>query len=320
MHKLYRSAIDGIQPPPQLQQKTAADMRAVSMRKRSLRQLNVSSAAGSSALRRVIGVGSWTMVVSIMIVLVVWFMEKPDDQSGWLASELPQNVEQTLLAEVPSSAEQALPQIARYYVPFQASQYQSVKAPYPRYPMTYEELKGESDVIVLVTVEEAGVYREKSQAYHPRASFGTYIYSVKVEQVLEGKLHGSTVEGVRESENVQIAIIEQAWAMLSGNSDAGEPQWSFTPYTARADAARPVERGQQYVMFLRAEDERGFHPVTSNGFGLFPLSYIQREAEQHSVRQMEQLYHEELEKTSKPMQDDLLYRLFSVYIYDEFWR
>ncbi|MCL6456664.1 MAG: hypothetical protein K6T85_01535 [Gorillibacterium sp.] len=204
-----------------------------------------------------------------------------------------------------------LPNVASHYVPFQATSYGGSKAPAPFFPFSYQELQESSVAVLLVTVEDIGVYRKNEEAYQPKASFGTYLYTVKVDRVLQGQADTDNGD--------HLAIAERAWAdPVQAGQVENIVDWQFSPYTFRAEATRTLATGKQYVVFLQAKDETGCYPPASNGFGIFPIDYIDQEAARSVLPELEEQYKLMVKTTRAPMEHDLLFRLSSLYVKRDF--
>ena len=205
-----------------------------------------------------------------------------------------------------------LPQITQYYEPYQPSDEISGKLKAPKLPFTYEELKQESQAVILVTVRDAGVYSKKDLPLHPKFSvnLANFLYTVQIDRVLSGSLP--------ESEGDTVAVGEIAVAHLRSESAESEnPMWEFVPYTLRPEAARTLEAGKQYVLFVAEKDDTDVYRLSWDGFGVFPMDYIAEEAANHSLRELQEQYRHVEEVTRAPMENDLLYRLCSLYIHEE---
>lgn len=242
----------------------------------------------------------------------------PSTQEGDLATPIKTNQGKAVVPD----QDIILPQITENYVPFNASEYTSVKAPAPvlpyaksegpNYSTSYEELKKKSSMIILCTIQDVGVYRKKAEQYHPRASFGTYIYSVKIDKILSGNM--------QETEDSIIPIAELAWANPVFKENGNEiMDWSFSPYSARANDAKSLEKGKQYVMFLSQKDDTEVYGLSWDGFGIFPIDYINEEASKNSLIELQKQYKNVEEVSHAPMENNLLYRLCSLYVKEEFF-
>jgi hypothetical protein len=77
-------------------------------------------------------------------------------------------------------------QIDKYFVPFNASKYLNSSCPPLHGAISYDDLlndtyegAGEASTVILCTVSNIGIYRDKSEKFNPSARFGHYIYSVR---------------------------------------------------------------------------------------------------------------------------------------------
>lgn len=292
----YRKAMESIVPSDILIRRTAILMQ---QHRNDGRQLNM-------RLKRY-GIPAAALLAACSIILLV-VMQAENGKAPQLTWN-PLGADQPIVEGGPTQPSEIdtsliMQQIESYYVPFQASQYIPVRAPFPHFPLEYETLKQESSVIVKVTIKDLGIYREKDTAYNPRASFGTYIYVALVESVLYG-------EGLEEQ--TLIPISEIAWAMPDEQKEAA---WSFKPYTARP--LQELKQGEQYVLFLSEKDRKETYPVAGNGIGVFSLKEMEDEAKSYTIDQLRELHYTNLEKTSQPMLDNLVYRLFALETYNEF--
>ncbi|XID90594.1 hypothetical protein ACF3MZ_18855 [Paenibacillaceae bacterium WGS1546] len=295
--QIYRKAMASIVPSDILLRKTAVRMQNVQAdrRKRVMR------------LKRYSLSGSALLAVCAFVVLMTGEQLRHDDTP--LSTGTPSVIIQPSIEggneEAAIDSSTVMDKIKSYFVPFQASEYVPVRAPFPIFPLEYEELKQESSAIVKVTIKDVGVYRDKEVAYNPRASFGTYIYVTEVESVLHGT-------GIKEE--TLIPITELAWAMPGEQVD--EPEWSFKPYTARP--LQELKSGEQYVLFLGKKDGKETYPLIGNGFGAFSLEEMKREASSYTLDQLREMHQVNMEETSTPMLNNLVYRLFALETYHEF--
>jgi len=183
----------------------------------------------------------------------------------------------------------------------------------PNIPLYYEELNQHSETIILGTTSDVGVYSKKDNSLNPELSISlaNYIYTVKIDKVLSGNMP--------ESEGSFVAIGEMAIAHPESREHEGEEvDWSFRPYTFRPVMAQTIEAGKQYVLFLSEEDNTEVYRLSWDGFGLFPIDYINEEAAKQSLSELQKQY-KYVEKVSRaPMENDLLYRLCSLYVKEEF--
>lgn len=292
---MYRRAFDEIKPSPQLIQDTTANALKpqLSMKKSKYQRY----AIASSLLVVVLLVG--------MVSLQINHNGTWGNQVDNIASQLPDNQGLT-----PNSAlnKPILPQGLNNYVPFHANEYVMSKAPAPKQPLTYSELIQQSQIIVLGTIDDIGVYRHKDEQYNPKASFGTYIYTLKVDKVLSGNLE----EGVDRV----IPIAERAWAKPKDESEQKDiKEWSFSPYTGRPNEAAILEKGKQYVMLLSGTDASGVYAVPFDGYGIFPVDYIEQESSNHSLVELQGLLQN---ADDTPLKADLLYKIYSLYIKEEY--
>lgn len=295
--QLYRKAMRAIAPSESLMRDTAVRMQNMqaSQRRRHMH------------LKRYSLSGSALLAICTFVVLMTGEQLRHDDTP--LSTDTPPVIIQPDIesankeAALDSSAVMA--RIKSYFVPFQASEYVPVRAPFPIFPLEYEELEQESSAIVKVTIKDVGVYRDKEVAYNPRASFGTYIYVAQVESVLHGT-------GTKEE--TLIPITELAWAMPGEQVD--EPKWSFKPYTARP--LKELKSGEQYVLFLGEKDGKETYPLIGNGFGAFSLEEMKREASSYTLDHLREMHKVNMEETSTPMLNNLVYRLYALETYHEF--
>lgn len=295
--QIYRKAMADIAPSENLLRQTAVRMQNVQAdrRKRVMRLKRY----------RVLGV-TLSAVCSFVFLMTSEQFRREDTP---LSTEIPLAIVQPGIEGTDDNASRDLSavmaKINSYYVPFQASEYAPVRAPYPYFPLEYEELKQESASIVKVTIQETGVYKDKDIAYNPRASFGTYIYVARVESVL----YGTDIK-----EETLIPITELAWAMPGERVD--ETEWSFKPYTARP--LQELKSGEQYVLFLGEKDGKKTYPLIGNGFGAFSLEEMKREASSYTLDQLREMHQVNTKETNTPMLNNLVYRLFAVETYNEF--
>lgn len=204
-----------------------------------------------------------------------------------------------------------LNQIAENYVPFSASQFSDPKCLSPYSPRSFEELEGSSSIIILCTLEASGVYRDKTESYNPKASFGTYIYTVRIDKILKGN--------PGEKPGDLIAIKEKAFAHPDYKKGSHEiEKWNFYPYTARAMEAGILNPQKQYVMFLQGKDETSLYTLTPSGFGIFPLEYIESLPKTTSPSQLEKGLKKVKGVILEPLKDDILYKLCAMHVKEEF--
>lgn len=295
--QIYRKAMAAIAPSEILLRQTAVCMQNVQAdRRKRVMRLKRYSLAGSALL-------------AVCTFVIMMTGEQFHHEDTPLSTSVPSAIVQPSIegankgASIDSTAVMA--RIKSFFVPFQASEYTPVRAPAPYFPLEYEALKRESSAIVKVTIKDIGVYRDKDAAYNPRASFGTYIYVAQVESVLHGT-------GIKEE--TLIPITELAWAMLGEQTD--EPEWSFKPYTGRP--LQELKSGEQYVLFLGKKDGRETYPLVEDGFGAFSLEEMKHEASNYTLAQLREMHQVNMEETSSPMLNNLVYRLFAVETYHEF--
>lgn len=242
----------------------------------------------------------------------------PSNQEGGVAT--PNYGTNQGKATVPGQ-DRVLPQITKNYAPFQATEYNGVKVPAPDIPFakaegpniyqSYEELKQKSNTIILCTISDIGIYRNKTEQYHPKASFGTYIYTVKIDKILSGNM--------QEAEGSLVPIAETAWANPEFGENGNEIiDWNFTPYSARTEEVKSLEKGKQYVIFLSEKDNTEVYRLSWDGFGVFPIDYINEEASKNSLSELQQQYEYVEEASHAPMENNLLYRLCSLYVKEDF--
>jgi hypothetical protein len=309
----YKQAMKDIAVNPGLIQDTARKMDAIVSKSRRLH---------SPVIRRLaLASGLAAAMVAIMAAVMLDALPlpgmRPDaSMNGTAFPNPPADPNYATAAPDPRAADrpETLAPIARHYVPVQPSGVFSNKLKAPRFPFTYEELKRESPIIVLGTVRDAGVYSNKEHPLDPERSLNlaTYLYTVRIDQVLSGSLP--------ETEGSEVAVGETAVAHhISGDPDDQEqPVWRFEPYTARPEAAQTVEPGKTYVLFLAGKDDTDVYRLSWNGFGVFPLDYIAEEAAAHTPGELREQYRHVEEVTRAPMENDLLYRLCGLYVMEEF--
>jgi hypothetical protein len=210
--------------------------------------------------------------------------------------------------DIPAS-DALLPEIKNNYIAFNAAEYNPVKCPAPGIPQSYQELKNQSSAVLVVTIKNIGVYRMASEQYNPKASFGTYIYTAKIDKILGGN--------IEKNVNDLIPVSEQAWAAptFKGKEIV---KWNFLPYSNRSNDTRILKTGEQYVVFLSNKDETGCYSVPFNGFGIFPVGYINEVASKTTVQEIKEKYGYTRESTNTPLKDDNLYRLSSLYVNEQF--
>lgn len=280
---ILKKAVDSITVDQELVEKTKARMKD---------ETTINAATWS---KRFIAVGA-CMAVFIMGVLL--YNKLPLYNQGKVADKPIISANDTLLPEVKSN-----------YVAFNATEFSPVKCPSPRIPRNYQQLKNESSTVLIVTIKDIGVYRRTAEQYNPKASFGTYIYTAKIDKILSG--------AISKNVNDLIPIAEQAWADPTFNGKE-IVKWNFTPYSCRADNVRNMETEKQYVVFLSVKDETGCYQIPFNGFGIFPVDYINDVASKTTVDEIKGEYNYVGETTNVPLKDANLYRLSSLYIKEQF--
>lgn len=196
------------------------------------------------------------------------------------------------------------------YIPFHATEYVGAKVKAPSIPINYEELKAGSAAIVVGTLSEIGVYRNKAEQYHPKASFGTYIYTIKIDRILSGRIEEKTGDYIPVKE-LALANPEHTESMKDIKN------WRFSPYTFRADEAMQLEKEKQYVLFLSQKDDTEVYELAWDGFGVFPVDYIEQEAMKSTLGELRKEYEQVEQTTRSPLEHDLLYRLCGLSIREE---
>lgn len=305
---LYKKAAKDIVVNPELIHDTANKMRMVQQNKKTMiKRYAIVSCLAAVIMGTLLLPGIESITPNI-----------PSNPEGGLAT--PNNGTNQGKATVPDQ-DIVLPQITKNYAPFQATEYNSVKVPAPNIPfakaegpnisLSYEELKQKSNTIILCTISDIGIYRNKAEQYHPKASFGTYIYTVEIDKILSGNM--------QEAEGSLIPIAETAWA----NPELGENgneiiDWNFYPYSARPNDVKSLEKGKQYVMFLSQKDDTEVYRLSWDGFGIFPIDYINEEVSRNSLIELQKQYKYVEEVSRAPMENNLLYRLCTLYVKEEF--
>lgn len=304
---LYKKAVKDIVPNPELIHDTANKMRMVQQHKKSM-------------IKRYAVVSCLAAVIMGALLLPSIEPITPNTPSN-LEGNTPTNIEGKI---VPPDNEKnqnketvpehniALPQITKNYVPFQASDYHSTKLKAPNIPFYYEELKQQSDMVILCTISDIGVYSIKDNPLNPELSLNlaTNIYTVKIDKILSGDMP--------ESEGSFVPIGETVVASPQSRDHEAEPiEWNFTPYSFRPENVQ-LEVGKQYVMFLTEKDNTEVYRLSWDGFGVFPTDYIKKESEKNSLSELQKEYKYVEEVTRAPMENELLYRLCSLYVKEEF--
>ena len=281
---ILKTAVDSITVDQELVDKTKARMKD---------ETTINAPAWS---KRFIAVGA-CMAVLIMGVLV--YNNLPLYNQGKVADKPNVSTNDTMLPEIKSN-----------YVAFNATEFNPEKCPGPRIPQSYQELKNGSSAVLIVTIKDVGVYRRTEEQYNPKASFGTYIYTAKVDKILSGNIYINV--------NDLIPIAELAWAAPTFNGKE-IVKWNFTPYSSRANDVINIETEKHYVVFLSAKDETGCYQIPFNGFGIFSVDYISDVASKTTVDEIKGEYNYVGETTNVPIKDDNLYRLSSLYIKEQFF-
>lgn len=311
---LYKEAMKEIAVNPELIRETASRMREMPFteqlrRRRIRRNAFISGLAAMVAAAAVL----WLPGIGLKAPYSGQSSHLSSGSDGAVAPDVALDHDAGQERRVERDHPGELPQIDEYYVPFQPSEETSGKLKAPSLPFTYEELKQESRTIILGTIRDAGVYRKKEQPLNPKFSvnMANYIYTVHIDRLLSGSLP--------ESEGDTVAVGEPAVAFLQSESrDAEQPLWRFVPYTSRPEAAEILETGKSYVLFLNEKDDTDVYRLSWDGFGVFPLDYIAEQAENHSLEELREQYRHVEEVTRAPMENDLLYRLCSLYVQEEF--
>lgn len=297
---IYKKAVEDIVVNPELIQDTAMKMRMTQQHKKT----RIKRYAIVSCLATVI------LGALLLPRIEPLSINAPSNPESNLATSANETIQDKV---VDKEQNIALPQIIQNYVPFQASDSHSTKLKAPNMPFYYEELKQQSEIIILGTISDVGVYSKKDNPLNPELSLNlaTSIYTVKIDKVLSGNMP--------ESEGSHVAIGEMVVAHpKSRDHETEEIDWSFSPYTFRPEAVQSIESGKQYVMFLSEKDDTEVYGLSWDGFGIFPMDYISEEASKNSLSELQNQYKYVEEVTRAPMENDLLYRLCSLYVQEEF--
>lgn len=266
----WKQVMDKFEPDAELVNRTLSRMQA--------RQSTVGTPSFRPPLRSVMA--GWLLLIPLGLG-VVWLFSQLD---GWMWSQPTKpapSVVQTDAPNDPAFADGADPDalIGRHYVPFEAKEYVAAKAKAPSFPENMEALLESSRVVILGTIRDVGVYRPMAERYHPKASFGTYIYTVQVDRVLEG-----TPETVGTT---WMLVKEIAWATPKQQVDNIVTEWQFAPYTFRPEDAKNLNPGDQYVFFLKERDDTGMFPLAVDGFGVFSVDGLEQLAGEQQLKDLE---------------------------------
>lgn len=210
-----------------------------------------------------------------------------------------------------TSTDIILPQIEKYFEPFKADEYSSTKMIAPHGPRNYETLIDQSSVVIICDVNNIGTYKNKYKVYNPKVSLGTYIYTIKIERIIKGSID--------EKIEDYIAVTEKAWASPKytiGRVVIGG--WNFTPYTTRAKETWDVKIGNKYLIFLNEKNDTECFMASFNGFGIFPIEYIEKEAEKNTLSEIQKEYDNRRNVTRTPYNNDILYRYCAVRVKNDF--
>lgn len=157
-----------------------------------------------------------------------------------------------------------LPQIAKYYKPFDATQYQSVKYSGVNPPENFSKFYNGFTNAVSGTVIAQKAYR-MGDTFSPRASYGMMIYTVRVDKIYRGKMS--------EKPGDLIAVTEWDWASPAKKGEFKNiTDWRFDS-VIRPREFDHLSPGTQYIFCLGDKDNTDCYPA-GYGFGVFPLSYI----------------------------------------------
>lgn len=199
-----------------------------------------------------------------------------------------------------------LPEIKDNYVAFNDTEYSTdlIKLPGPDLPLDYDVLKNESFAVITGTIKKVGVYKKNVDQYNIKGDLGTYIYTVKIDRILKGSINNKVYDIVPISERAL------AWPTFNGDKIQ---KWNFEPYSYGARETFDLRINNQYIMFLCNKDKTGCYQLSYNGFGFFPINYINKLSEDYTLKEVE-----DSGIKGYPLENDYLFKVCSMHVKEDF--